>query len=328
MIREAGHPLVTGNSVQLLQASQNELAANPSIEGIVLLGGVDVVPSRIADTVPAELQNTPGLRQLRLKERDRLQVWSDDAYADFDGDGVPERPVSRIPDGGDPSIILNALTHPAPRAWPGRIGGLRNARRPFADIVYRNLDANGRMYRSDSDIPGLPPYPLSCDHLYLMLHGNWQEGTVLRGEDEDGYPEAFSLADISDPPPQVVFSGCCYGALTATQAARDAHPGAQQHGRTAADSLALAFLTKGTRAFIGCTAVHYSPDIEPFNYLGEPMHRHFWQAVAAGTPPAKALFEAKRKYALGIPHRPGANPELAIFEHKILRQFVCLGLGW
>jgi len=328
-IRDGGHILVGDDGGDLLAAAQARLAGDRSIEGVVLLGGVDVVPSRITDAVPAELQGLPGLKSLRLKERDRLQVWSDDAYGDLNGDGAPEFPVSRIPDGGDPTLLLGALALPPARPWPGRIGGLRNAKRPFADLVYRNLDANGRMYRSASDIPEMPPYPLTnCDHLYLVLHGNWHEGTVLRGEDEDGYPEAFSTRDIPNPAPQIVFSGCCYGALCATQVARDAQPGAPQQGRTAADSLALAFLKNGTRAFVGCTAVHYSPDLEPSTYLGEPMHRYFWEAVAAGIPPAKALYLAKVKYAVGIPHRIGDKPELAIFEHKILRQFVCLGLGW
>ena len=194
----------------------------------MLLGGVDVVPSRITDTVPAELVSLPGLDSLRLRERDRLQVWSDDCYADLNDDGVPEFPVSRIPDGGDPAFLLEALWRPSRRAFPGRVAELRNSQRPFADLVYRKLDANGRMYRSEGDPPEGPPYDLDCDHLYLMLHGNWNEGTVLRGENEDGYPEALSLADVPDPAPQVILSGCCYGVLTSTQPARDARPGTPQ----------------------------------------------------------------------------------------------------
>jgi hypothetical protein len=320
--------LIGGSGGNLVAAAREEIARNRAIEGVVLLGGVDIVPSRSVDSVPKELRNFTGLKALRSRERDNFQVWSDDAYGDRDGDAVPELPVSRIPDGGDAALLLGALTRPPARPWPGKLGGLRNANRPFADLVYRKLDAQGRMYRCESDIPGHPPYPLQCDHLYLMLHGNWYEGTVLRGEDEDGYPVAFSLEDIPSPPPQIVFSGCCYGALVATQIARDARQDAPQKARTAADSLAIAFLKNGTHAFVGCTAIHYSPDLAPFNYLGEPMHRYFWESIAAGVPPALALYRAKSQYLKGIPHQAESKPQDIMVEHKIMRQFICLGLGW
>jgi hypothetical protein len=184
------------------------------------------------------------------------------------------------------------------------------------------------MFQCESDIDGLPPYPLAGNSLYVMLHGHWREGHIFRGEDEDGYPEAFSASEIPDPAPSVVFSGCCYGALAARQAARDAEPGAPVEGRRVENSIALTCLARGSNAFVGCTAIHYSPDKEPFTYLGEPMHRYFWREIAAGQPPAKALLNAKLLYASGIPHLAGAGDELRLIEHKILRQFTCLGLGW
>jgi hypothetical protein len=90
----------------------------------------------------------------------------------------------------------------------------------------------------------------------------------------------------------------------------------------------LTCLANGLSAFVGCTAIHYSLDKQPFTYLGEPMHRYFWKEIAAGQPPARALLDARLLHVRGIPHLAGAGVELQLIEHKILRQFTCLGLGW
>ena len=311
-----------------MRRTHERIQRDSSIAGVVLLGGVDVVPSRILLTVPLDMQSRPTVQAIAVRERDRLQAWSDDAYGDRDGDGVPELPVSRIPDGKSPDLVQRAMNRASTQPLLARVKGIRNSRRPFADLVYGRLDRSGRMLQCESDVVGLPPYPLQSSSLYVMLHGHWREGDIFRGEDEDGYPEAFRATEIPDPAPEVVFSGCCYGALVATQAARDAAPDAAHEGRVPKNSIALTFLQKGANAFVGCTAIHYSPDKAPFNYLGEPMHRYFWREITSGQPAARALFNAKRAYADGIPHLPDSGEELRLIEHKILRQFTCLGLGW
>lgn len=91
--------------------------------------------------------------------------------------------------------------------------------------------------------------------------------------------------------------------------------------------MALGFLKAGALAFVGCTGVHYSPSEPPYRYYGGPMHEAFWKSWLAGLPPAKALFEAKKEYLGGIPHRD-ASPMSRAIEIKILRQYTCLGLGW
>ena len=327
-IEAGGGRLLSGPGAVLLGRTQRALREDAAIEGVVLLGGVDVVPSRILLTVPPEMRALATTRGVMARERDRLQVWTDDSYGDKDDDGVPELPVSRIPDGKSAALVLRALTKASPVQGQGRALGVRNSERPFADAVFAMLDGPARMSRWESDLPGLPPYPLDARSLYLMLHGHWREGHVFRGENEDGYPEAFSAKEIPDPAPSVVFSGCCYGALAGMLPARDAHSGAPQEGRKVEDSIALTCLLYGTNAFVGCTAIHYSPDKPPFTYLGEPMHRLFWQEIAGGHPPARALLNAKTKYASGIPHLAGGSADLTLIEHKIFQQFTCLGLGW
>ena len=328
MIRAGTGDLVLASGNDLLTRTRQKLRDAPTIDGVVLLGGIDIVPSRILLTVPPALLAVAKARGIINRERDRFQVWSDDAYGDRDDDGVPEVPVSRIPDGKSAALVLRALSHPGVRTPLSRVRGVRNSLRPFADAIYGRLDRTTRMFQSASEVAGLPPYPLESSSLYAMLHGHWREGHVFRGEDEDGYPEAFNAREIPEPAPQIVFSGCCYGALAATQAARDAQPGVRHDGRKAEESIALTCLLKGSNAFVGCTAIHYSPDKPPFTYLGEPMHRFFWQEIAAGHPPARALLNAKLLYARNIPHLQGAGDELTLVEHKIFRQFTCLGLGW
>lgn len=83
----------------------------------------------------------------------------------------------------------------------------------------------------------------------------------------------------------------------------------------------------GATAFVGCTGSHYSPKDPPFHYFGGPMHEAFWERCLAGTPPARALLDAKWHYASYMPHGQ-SKPALAAIEYKILREFTCLGLGW
>lgn len=97
--------------------------------------------------------------------------------------------------------------------------------------------------------------------------------------------------------------------------------------KTPEDSIAITYLLGGAQAFVGCTGSHYSPGQEPYNYYGKPMHDAFWEQMKKQVLPAKALWEAKKKYATEIPHEQRDVFSRRI-ESKILRQFTCLGIGW
>jgi hypothetical protein len=125
----------------------------------------------------------------------------------------------------------------------------------------------------------------------------------------------------------VVFTGCCWGALIADTPANRVVSGRSYGQKTAESSMALAFLLRGATAFIGCTGAHYSPTEPPFQYFGGPMHEAFWTSYAQGMPPARALFEAKKQFAVHMPHGQ-SRPLLQAIEYKIWRQYTCLGLGW
>jgi hypothetical protein len=135
------------------------------------------------------------------------------------------------------------------------------------------------------------------------------------------------IGNIPDPCAGVVFAGCCWGALTVRTSAYNYRDGDPLASLVAEQSIALSFLAKGARAFVGCTGAHYSPVAGNLNYFGAPMHDRFWFHTARGKKPAEALFAAKVDYIAGMPHGRATVEEVAI-ENKILRQFTCLGLGW
>jgi hypothetical protein len=125
----------------------------------------------------------------------------------------------------------------------------------------------------------------------------------------------------------VVFTGCCWGALTVDQPAVRALEGVAPAPKVPTASIALTFLLNGATAFVGCTGAHYSPTEEPFAYFGGPMHEAFWRRLHTPLPPAESLFQAKIDYLRGFPHGRDTPLQQAI-EYKILRQYTCLGLGW
>lgn len=320
-LQRAGQPLLEGPGSQLLDLVHRQINSDRTIEGVVLIGGYDVVPSRIVNTLPLELAGR------RVPDRDRLQVWSDDGYGDRDGNGVPELPVSRVPDGGSADFLFRCLGAVAV-SRPRQGSGIRNMRRPFADNVF-NILGNRRLSVCDTTPPAARPFDVAGDCVYYMLHGMSSNTAEFVGEDDAGeYPLAINTGVIPSAAPAVVFAGCCYGALIADQIARDAAPGARVQPRPPRESIALTYLGRGSNAFVGCTGVHYSPTKGNLDYFGEPMHRYFMRELVAGSPPSRALFRAKHAYGDGIPHRSGARPEEIAYEHKILRQFTCLGLGW
>ena len=298
---------------------------NPGIRGVILLGGYDVVPSQRVDCLPPDVRskNTPN------DDPDDFVVWSDDVYGELGGDPLPELPVSRIPDGHDARVVFAALSASGPAARAPH-GGIRNVMRPFADIVYRGIAGRGAKLLSSKPtmFDDRPPYDLAAERVYLMLHGDYVDGRRFRGEDGDERPVAMDVTNVPEQSGVVALAGCCWGALPVDQPAGRLGVNEKVIAHKGADgSIALTFLLRGARAFVGCTGAHYSPDVRPYGFYGQPMHEAFWRNYGAGKPPAEALLGAKREYAGGMPHGRNTPGSLAI-EFKILRTFTCLGLGW
>ncbi|WFU62481.1 MBL fold metallo-hydrolase [Bradyrhizobium brasilense] len=306
------------------RAVTSELATG-KYKGVVVVGGYDVLKSQSVDVLDPALRGSLNRRSI-AEDQDEFIVWSDEIYGDADGDGLAELPVSRIPDGKTPELVLTALAADKPVATADRFG-ICNAARPFSFDIY------------DADVPGTSKYMTSGPNgfrdvdpgrarqafLYFMLHGLDRDGSRFWGDGRSGAIEAINTGILPRSGLGVVFAGCCWGALTVDQRANDTSNVVSP--KTPEGSMALACLAAGALAFVGCTGVHYSPG-PAGGFFGGPMHRAFWKILPRSDfSPAKALFEARKAFLAEMPHGRTAPLELAI-ERKIYRQFTCLGLGW
>lgn len=301
------------------------------VKGIVLVGGYNVVPPDSVDVLSAAHRRAIDPRY----DPDRFLVWSDDFYGDLDDDDFPEIPVSRVPDGRSSRLLETALA--APLAMPPRRrAGLCNLKRPFAKEIFHSLPGEAALLFCDPETPAsIEEGYFASDAIYLMLHGRASNARSFFGDSEAGEPvEAMDRRNVHPCPGAVVFTGCCWGSLIVETTAWTHSPGEGFGSRSPEASLALSFLLSGANAFVGCTGVHYSPRLPPYDYASGPLHRAFWKSFAVdGLRPAAALLEAKKMYRKGMPYPnpipdedPG--PAAAAVEKKLLAQFTCLGLGW
>ena len=326
-LRASGHVLYDALPDGLLESApaaalvRQQLQQHRQVQGVVLIGGHDIVPSQVLDSLPPEIRRAlPG-----GNDPDEFIVWSDDIYGDREGDDLPEVPVSRIPDGKSAELVFAAL-RAGVRPLEDR-SGIRNVARPFAEQIFDRLPGSRPLLVSEPTTFSNPEYDLETDRIYFMLHGDYVDGTRFWGEGIADNAEAVNLGNIPDGAGRIVFAGCCWGALFTDTPASSVVRNRPFGQRTADSSIALSFLKKGARAFVGCTGAHYSPVEQPYGYFGGPMHEAFFRRIHAGVPPARALFDAKIEYFRDIPHGQRSMMSRAI-EYKIWRQYTCLGLGW
>jgi len=327
-IASRGHTVVDvandllASAEQIVAKVRTTLNADRNLNGVVIIGGYDVVPAVKIDTLP------PGHTDKdRAYDREGFIVWTDNPYGDVDNDGLPERPVSRVPDGKSASLLMQALSAPAPpRAAGEKRHGIYNVVRPFAKHIFDLVPGAGAVHASF-------PYsvqnrtPSSGDYLYFMLHGSHSDASSFWGEEADAQLlEALHINDLQLNRGAVIFTGCCFGALPVLETAK-LHGGGPLTPRTASDSIALACLNQGALAFVGCTGIHYSPTTPPYDVGGAGIHRNFWNFVNEGHSPSTALLEAKKAMGdqLGAHTR---SKKLQLLDLKHIHQFCLLGLGW
>ena len=333
LIRTAGGRLLQvdrGLQPDVIAQQARAVLQGGTFKGVVILGGPDVVPSERLNVIDDGLRQRVDDFLIRTRsddDADDFIVWSDDLYGDIEGDRFAELPVSRIPDGRKASLVMAALSS-SPQNGAARMG-VRNIDRPFAEAVFRDLPGTEPLRVSQPTNPQALAGTTLSGSVYFMLHGLDSDGTRYWGENGNNrFVEAIDVSNVPrDAKGSVLFLGCCWGALATLPTAKRATGEYRIRPRTSDQSIALAYLEAGVSAVVGCTGTHYSPDDGLFDYFGQPMHVQFWRRIAAGSPPAKALFEAKAAYAPGIPHGP-RDPFSEAIELKIWRQYSCLGLGW
>ncbi|MHB8877108.1 MAG: ComEC/Rec2 family competence protein [Myxococcaceae bacterium] len=301
-------------------ARRIEEALPADARGVVLLGGYDLVPSYRIDSLPSDVRDQ--LDPRFNDDPDDFIVWSDEPYGAPGADGFATIPISRIPDAGSLGLLQLALAPKSPAR--ARRYGIRNKERPFAETVFKSLlPGKNKMLRSGPTCSPLEGVDGLC--IYLMLHGDYENAHQFEGE-----PSGTVAIRTTDVPRlgsgAVVFTGCCWGALTVKELALEGPGAAGPRPFTIPESMALTFLAQGAQAFIGCTGVHYSPRGDRPTHFGGPMHERFWTRYLDGASPAQALFLAKQDYRNGMPH--GGDAETLPVEYKILQQYTCLGLGW
>jgi hypothetical protein len=213
-------------------------------------------------------------------------LFTDDVYGDNDHDNltVPDIPVARIPDGYSLDLLLTQLS---PSSVPASGDfTLANSKRPHADGVASQVFGPGRslFWSLPTRHAQFDPSLVNVRYSYFMLHGASGDTRIWWGE-EDVYPDAFTVAEASSQ--GIVLSGACYGAYT--------------FNRTPDDSIALAFLVSGARAFVGATGITYSPIWSPGPDPTGPM-RHdavfqyaFLDALSRGQAPLAAFMGAKKQ---------------------------------
>jgi hypothetical protein len=151
--------------------------------------------------------------------------------------------------------------------------------------------------------------------LYFNLHGltggpNWY-GQAANGRPDDPLPVAISPAHITDlEPAAICVTEACYGA--------------EIIGRSASDSMALRFLSRGTLAFVGCTVTAYGAVALPLGGA-DVLVQQIFQNLRRGQPIGRAVLLARDWMARQTVDRQGyLDPD----DAKTLLSFVLLGDPW
>jgi hypothetical protein len=207
-------------------------------------------------------------------------LFTDDVYGDNDHDNLTllDIPVARTPDGNSLALLLTQLS---PSDVPGSGDfSLANTKRPYVDRVTSQAFGPGRflLWSLPTRNTDFDPSQVNVRYDYFLLHGS-TDTSIWWGE-EDVYPQAFTVAEANSQ--GIVLSAACYGAYS--------------FNRTPENSISLAFLGSGARAFVGSTSITWSVPEDPTR-MGALFEHTFLDALSQGRAPLAAFMEAKRQMA-------------------------------
>jgi hypothetical protein len=164
---------------------------------------------------------------------------------------------------------------------------IANSKRPHADVVTSQVFGGERalLWSLPTRHDDIDTSQLGVRHNYVVLHGLLQNASAWFGE-EPTLPVALTVNEANTQ--GVVLSAACYGAMT--------------YGHTPDDSVTLAFLANGSRAFVGSTVMTYAytDATEPtdlIRWAGGRFEYTFLNSLAAGQAPLEAFFSAKQEMA-------------------------------
>ncbi len=306
-------------------------ACHVELATVVIVGGDECIPfHRLTNPIPDD---------------DRV-IFSDNPYAcDDSGYLIPQRIVSRLPEGDDddPTLLLSMLTtmteYHRTAHHQGRQGfdvgawlrirsavGDRLARGMAAEVwqepsrlVLRNLHVDAQLILSPPHVSQTGTHKLIAGRevLYLNLHG--AAGMPhFYGQPADAWGAATALP-IALSPDQIQRS-----AVAGTIIISEACYGAELAGRNIRNSIPLRALSQGALAFVGATVNAYGSSAAPLlgaDLLFERLTHH----LATGMPVGMALHFARLEFAQTMYDRQGFLDDV---DMKTLIEFILLGDPW
>ena len=278
-------------------------------------------------------------------------IYSDDPYADFDGDFILDVPIARLPDGRDYGMVMAQLGNTNAQHLGGFVlstpSGPTQITAGQFGLPYYESPPFGYVPEAPHFVPPQSRYG------HFHLHGD-QFNFSWAGENPEKTGDmrtAFSATDASNV--NVVISAACFGAYIAPAWNSTSKTWVE---KTTNNSIALHFLANGTDAYIGGTDLGYDvwewkckkkipilgtclswdvTDKDKENDLGHGsslMVQYIFEALAQpGVHPMDAFFQAKRRYGLESPVAvvggPFSQNDETVYNTrwKILWEFIYYG---
>jgi len=301
------------------RGARSQAAHSKAPVSVLILGGHEVIPYfKLANPAPDS----------------DAEVLSDNPYGSRPGAVtsekclLPDVPVGRMPDGDGRKLGLltgqiELATRAGKRREPPRGRSARGGESGDRALKYTAAVWQGASKEVVTNLGWKSALKVCPPLTYLRVKASWFDGKTLlyfnlHGSDKepywfgqmaDKYPTALSPGNVVNLSrgPNVVLTEACYGAVEA--------------GKNCDTSMALAFLTTGTRCFVGSTCVAYGAVAPPVSEA-DLIALHFFRSLQRGMTVGRALVMARAHLAALAVSGQGYLDE---DDKKTLLQFVLFG---